>query len=402
MPRRGRLFELLIARLESAIAPGLRIESPYYVADAVTGQRREIDVVVVDAGGAPVLAIECRDRKRPADVSWIEQLATKARALGVQKTIAVSGSGFSAPALKKAAAAGIETRSIETLTNDDLRWMPTVQVSAIEGNIGSLVTEVTFFEPPGPNPFDGLDRLTFVTDRGVECHSPDLLRWAVLGDLARCNPSPRPGHAIRLPSGSFALPNQMIVLAYLMDTAPLEGPRVRWIAIDYDRGKLRARTRTGDLDVRVVRLNVPLSVSVRAISDAKVGKYVSGDQTLRGFVDAPIHIPGLEGVPASITLSVPGPGMRPRPEDWTPMFPTRPGWYWTKTPAGDERLFEVVPAPLGIHRLDAHGNPVRPETEGLALRTSPEDLHPPLLDQIAFDGWQWFGPIDQPADAARS
>jgi hypothetical protein len=89
-------------------------------------------------------------------------------------------------------------------------------------------------------------------------------------------------------------------------------------------------------------------------------------------------------------------------KNWTPKFPTQPGWYWTKTPYGDERLFEIVPAPRGIQRLDPAGKPVRPEVEGLALRFSPNEKHPSLLDSVAFDGWSWFGPVEPPQEPGRA
>lgn len=83
-------------------------------------------------------------------------------------------------------------------------------------------------------------------------------------------------------------------------------------------------------------------------------------------------------------------------KDWTPNFPTQPGWYWSRTPHGDERLFEVVRASHGIHRLDPQGNPIRPETEGLALRFERE------LDSATLDGWSWFGPVEPPSEADAS
>ena len=71
-------------------------------------------------------------------------------------------------------------------------------------------------------------------------------------------------------------------------------------------------------------------------------------------------------------------------KDWTPNFPIQAGWYWGRTPHGDERLFEIVPAPRGIHGLDPQGNPLRPETEGLALRFERQKDDTTLLDSAIF------------------
>jgi hypothetical protein len=75
---------------------------------------REIDILISGNIGTHSLkiAIECRDRSRLQDLTWIEQLATKKKNLKINKVIALSSKGFSTPAMKLAESEGIEIRSV--------------------------------------------------------------------------------------------------------------------------------------------------------------------------------------------------------------------------------------------------------------------------------------------------
>lgn len=103
--RAGRTLELLVARLEGLFGPLADVKSPDFFPDRVTGQQREVDVSVTMELGSEltVVVFECRDRRDRQDVTWIEQLATKARDIEVDRVVAVSSSGFSEPAVTKAA-----------------------------------------------------------------------------------------------------------------------------------------------------------------------------------------------------------------------------------------------------------------------------------------------------------
>jgi hypothetical protein len=68
--------------------------------------------------------IECRDRARKDSVSWIEEIIGKARSLPVDKIVAVSTSGFTAAAQKKASENGIVTLSIENALETDWSVFP--------------------------------------------------------------------------------------------------------------------------------------------------------------------------------------------------------------------------------------------------------------------------------------
>jgi hypothetical protein len=117
-PRRGRDLEQLVALLEKILGPTADVRSPDRLADRDTGEPREVDVSIRSTvGSTTVLAIgECRDRQATQDATWIEQLAEKALSVGAKWAIAVSKAGFFEPAIKKAAARGVEIRVLESIT----------------------------------------------------------------------------------------------------------------------------------------------------------------------------------------------------------------------------------------------------------------------------------------------
>ena len=151
MPRTGRDLEQLVAHLETFLGPrGAEIRSPDHLPDRVTGERREVDVSIrLRVGSAPVLLIvECRDRSRVEDVTWIEQLASKRDDVGAAKAIAVSSTGFSSAAERKARFMGIETRRIIDIDESDVQmWFQvdamTVHVSRCELHGVSMDVDAT-------------------------------------------------------------------------------------------------------------------------------------------------------------------------------------------------------------------------------------------------------------------
>ncbi len=83
--------------------------------------KREIDVLIEKIVNNKVfrIAIECRDRGKTDDIQWIDCLIGKFINLPVHKIIAVSKSGFSKSAVKKAESFGIELRTLNDITSMD-------------------------------------------------------------------------------------------------------------------------------------------------------------------------------------------------------------------------------------------------------------------------------------------
>ncbi|CAN5259018.1 hypothetical protein BH20ACI1_BH20ACI1_28640 [soil metagenome] len=121
--RAGKEFEELIARIEKILAPkGAIIKSPDYIFDLITNQKREVDISIKIPDGKDVrlVTVECRDRKKQQDVTWIEQIVTKSNDIGAWRTYAVSSSSFSQPAIKKAKHYGIEIRQFDQITDSEI------------------------------------------------------------------------------------------------------------------------------------------------------------------------------------------------------------------------------------------------------------------------------------------
>jgi hypothetical protein len=105
------------------------------VKDIRTGTEREVDIAIEStvARHSVMIAIECRDHGRPADIQWIDALVGKYRDLPVDKVVAVSRSGFSKIAMQRAAQVRITTITLEAaveakcIPSDQKRVVP-VQV----------------------------------------------------------------------------------------------------------------------------------------------------------------------------------------------------------------------------------------------------------------------------------
>ncbi|MDP2241150.1 MAG: hypothetical protein Q8K18_13445 [Burkholderiales bacterium] len=134
---RSREFELLASRIEGALAPkGAKVKSPDRIRDKITGQYREVDVSIRYTVGSCdlLITIECRDRSRVQDVTWIEQLATKRAHIGADRTIAVSSTDFTEAAVRAGAAHNISLRRISELTDDEISGL----TSQLEVTIGFI------------------------------------------------------------------------------------------------------------------------------------------------------------------------------------------------------------------------------------------------------------------------
>jgi len=108
--RAGRDLELVVTHLEGLLAHGTNviIESPKYILDKVTGQPREHDVVITYPGHHTVMVgIDCKDWAKAVDAPEVEMFSTKCRDTGISRGIMVSRSGFTGPAITKAAAHNI-------------------------------------------------------------------------------------------------------------------------------------------------------------------------------------------------------------------------------------------------------------------------------------------------------
>ena len=80
MPARSNEFQQLVFLVKKVLSPTTAtVTESKLLTDLQTGDEREVDVCIeAELGGHPVvLCIECRDHKRQADVTWVEQMLSK-------------------------------------------------------------------------------------------------------------------------------------------------------------------------------------------------------------------------------------------------------------------------------------------------------------------------------------
>lgn len=110
-------FEELVGKIEHMLVPqNCKVKPNDHIRDS-TGEWRQVDASVrIDNGTVEILyIIECRKRKKVSDVTWVEQVAMKARRLGAAKAIIVSNQNLTANALRTAKQESIDIRTLREL-----------------------------------------------------------------------------------------------------------------------------------------------------------------------------------------------------------------------------------------------------------------------------------------------
>jgi len=104
MPKRTNALQKAIKLVEEYKGNFLELRESAMLRDRYTGVDREVDILLQGEINTHLInvAIEVRDRKRPADTPWVEQMISKHNSLPTDKLILVSSSGFTRPSQEKA------------------------------------------------------------------------------------------------------------------------------------------------------------------------------------------------------------------------------------------------------------------------------------------------------------
>jgi len=86
---------------------------------------------------------ECRFRKQPEDVKWIEELIGRRLSLNADKVIAVSSSGFTKGAVKKAYAHGVMIRNFFEISEKELStWGEKTKITITFATLNNLTFKI--------------------------------------------------------------------------------------------------------------------------------------------------------------------------------------------------------------------------------------------------------------------
>jgi Restriction endonuclease len=277
------------------------VESPYKIDDPSSGTRREIDIALIAPDGTVFIALECQDRKKKSDLAWIEQLITKAQAVGAPKAVAVSRSGFTKGARRRALAAGIELREIQALSDEDFRsWMPRIEMTPF--SLSHPVTEVVVAPAdPADNPaIQGrpVSSISFALgEQPVTLE--DLFEVAVLKRARRQEPELRRDQI-----------DYSYKLAYILDGCKAPDA-TKVVRLDFPEGDLVARVPGGDVKIRSIEMVFSIGVALFEAAEKTSGKYVGEDGAIRGFMNTRLTPPGSNPDFGGMTISIAAP---PPPE----------------------------------------------------------------------------------------
>jgi restriction endonuclease len=159
VPRRTNKFQRLVYLIQHQLSDDAVVTESRLLTDMETGRSVEVDVVVEGtmADVRFVVGMECKSGKRPATVEWVNEMATKHAALPVNKTILVSGSGFTAEAIAKADKRKIEAISlIDAEKRDWVEWICKLDALRFAGFALTIQQLSVTFEGTKPVSLEGL------------------------------------------------------------------------------------------------------------------------------------------------------------------------------------------------------------------------------------------------------
>ncbi len=300
MARAGRDLERLVAILEELLRPsGLLIRSPDHLRDTVTGRLREVDVAIRASEEGAVIAIcECRDRAGSEDVTWIEQVVTKARDLeGSPPAVLVSSAGFSEAAREKANAYGHDVRLVTEVTLEEFRTWFSVE------HLVLLVTERRLC---------GCDIELAGDD--AEAFSPAVSEALAKEGLEACIFERQrlwPVSAMHIFEEWWKRTREQVQRDVPSDGRPVRRP----VPITFQEPEecFSVETNTGSRPVAAVRLHVEITRTKRLVPASRVTRYSKDGDGLAESVEFDLN----EGV-GTVSLHKMGEGpihVRYRPED---------------------------------------------------------------------------------------
>jgi hypothetical protein len=150
VPKRTNLFQDVVSIIHEHLAEGSTIERSAMLRNRLTGELREVDVVLRSKAGPgyqTVIAVEATSLSSgPVDVGWVEEMIAKHQNLPTDKVVLVSENGFSEQARKLAIAENMvpvapevmehEDPALEVLQSMRSLWPKTVSLTPVRAEVG--------------------------------------------------------------------------------------------------------------------------------------------------------------------------------------------------------------------------------------------------------------------------
>jgi hypothetical protein len=209
--------------------------------------------------------VECRDRDDTEDVTWVEQLASKRDAVGADKAVAVSATGFTRGAKNAAPTYGIPLRTLQQIDlSEVLLWFPFQEMP-----LDRLCWTLHHFEiAVDPSALESVQSVTGSVDK-VLVRAKHNGVWAPIWQhLWNDLPGPR-----------------------LYEGVPADGTRIRHavkIPFPSEQQRYQIQTATGLVDVMEVIIIADLWIERQQIPLALVQSYDDEGHTLAR--DAQFHV----------------------------------------------------------------------------------------------------------------
>jgi hypothetical protein len=127
-------FEELAAEIQGQLSPGATVTVNDRILGKITGIERDVDISVRQAVGQynVLIAIECKDFGRKADVKCVEEFIGLVSDIGANKAAIVSAKGFTETAKTRAKKAGIDLHRI--IDTNDHPWKAYVTIPTLVEN----------------------------------------------------------------------------------------------------------------------------------------------------------------------------------------------------------------------------------------------------------------------------
>src|SRR5918911_1429637 len=119
MPKRTTPLKVGVVMLHRHLAGDATVEESALLPHRITGQPREVDVVIRRevAGYEVIVAVEATRRR--GDTPWVESMLQKHAELPTHHLVLIAERGFSRPARELAERKGVDVITPETIAADD-------------------------------------------------------------------------------------------------------------------------------------------------------------------------------------------------------------------------------------------------------------------------------------------